>query len=226
MSKDDPSLSPATRRRGELPRRRLFALAVAALLVMAGACDRPSEAPPPAGPVQGPAAFVPAAPALRVGEKFPALVAEGWLNGDPPSPAAPGVRLLVVDVWAHWCPLCRQGAPELMGLHKKYAGRGVVFVSVTNMDRNSVARFVDEFALPWPNGYGATAETITALGAGSGMSMPGYGVAPTLYLVGPDGRVVWSDGQARYAHVESAKWRRDVELAIEAALAQDPAPAR
>jgi thiol-disulfide isomerase/thioredoxin len=168
-------------------------------------------------------AFVPATPALKAGDKLPALAAEGWVNGTPPSPSAPGVRLLVVDVWAHWCPLCRQGAPGLVELYKKYAGRGVAFVSLTNMDRNSVIRYVEELAIMWPNGYAASGETLAALGAGTGMSMPGYGVAPTLYLVGPDGKIVWSDGQGRYAHVESAKWRREIEQAIEAALAKEPA---
>ena len=202
---------------------RLSVSAVAALLIIAGACDRPSEPPPPAEPVPAMPPLVPATPALKAGDKLPALAAEGWLNGTPPSASEPGVRLLVVDVWAHWCPLCRKGAPGLVGLHKKYAGRGVVFVSLTNLHRDSVAPFVQEYGLTWPNGYGATPETIAALGAGSGMSMPGYGVAPTLYLVGPDGRVVWSDGQARFHHTESAQWRQDVERAIDTALSKDPA---
>src|SRR6516162_9638388 len=93
--------------------------AVAGLLIVAGACDRPGESPPPADSVTDPVpaipAFVPATPALKAGDKLPALAAEGWVNGTPPSPSAPGVRLLVVDVWAPWCPLCRQGAPELVG---------------------------------------------------------------------------------------------------------------
>jgi thiol-disulfide isomerase/thioredoxin len=199
---------------------------VAVLLIVAGACDRPNEPPPPADPVPPIMAFVPETPALKAGDKVPALAAEGWLNGTPPSPSDPGVRLMVIDIWAHWCPFCRQGAPGLVGLYKKYAGRGVSFVSLTNMHRTSVAQFVEDFGLAWPNGYGATPETIVALGAGSGMGMPGYGVAPTLYLVGPDGKVVWSDEQARYHHTESAKWRQDVERAIDAALAREPAPAK
>jgi thiol-disulfide isomerase/thioredoxin len=171
-------------------------------------------------------AFVPATPALKAGDKLPPLVVEGWLNGMPPTLGTTGMRILVVDLWANWCPLCRQGAPDLVGLFKKYADRGVAFVSLTNMPQDAVARFVDEFHIAWPNGYGAGPDAVAALGAGTGMGMPGYGVAPALYLVGPDVRIMWSDDRARYRHVESAKWHKDIEQAIEAALAKPPAPAK
>lgn len=226
------ALNPPARSSRPVPRqardRGLAALIVAALLAVAGGCDRPAPSPghePPtaAGPAPAVMSSVPKTPALRPGDMLPPLTAEGWINGPPPSPGAPGVRLLVVDVWALWCPYCRQGAPGLVGVFHKFSGRGVAFVSLTNLWRDTTAQFVEEFGLTWPNGYGATSETIVALGAGSGMLMPGYGVAPTLYLVGPDGKVVWSDEQARFRHAESAKWRQDVERAIETALSKDPA---
>jgi len=215
MTEDDPSRS-----------RGLLLLAAAAVFGAAAGCDRPAAATPPGDPDPPMPAFVPATPALRAGDELPALAAEGWLNGAPPAPSAPGVRLMVVDVWAQWCPLCRQGAPGLLELSKKYAGRGVAFVSLTNMPRNPVVLFGNEFALTWPIGYGATAETIVALGAGSGMPTPGYGIAPTLYVVDTGGRIVWSDEHARFRHVESAQWWRDVERAIDAALAARTAHAR
>ena len=67
------------------------------------------------------------------------------------------------------------------------------------------------------------ADTIAALGAGSGVELPGYGVAPTLYLVSPAGKIVWSDEQARFHHAESAQWRQEIERAIETALTRDSA---
>lgn len=54
----------------------------------------PAREPPPQGNFpEGP---------LAVGENFPALEAAGWFNGPPPGPGTPGVRLIVLDVWAHW----------------------------------------------------------------------------------------------------------------------------
>lgn len=208
-----------------LPLRCLWTLAVTLVLtfgLMAGgagcgpAAD-PAPEPGPADPPPVPAPQpIPASPPLKVGDVLPPLVAAGWVNGPPPEP---GRGLLLVDLWAHWCPYCRTGAPGLVHLHRKYAGRGVAFVSLTNMTRESVEAFVKQFSIPWPNGYGATPETVTALGAGSGMAMGAYGVAPTVYLVDPDGRVRWTDDRGRYTHRDIARWGKEMEAAIEAALA-------
>src|SRR5262245_45554913 len=89
---------------------------------------------------------------LGKGDVFPPLVAEGWVNGPPPSPGAPNMRLLVVDLWADWCPYCRRGAPDLLQVYHKYSDRGVAFVSLTNMLKVAVEGFVREFSVPWANG--------------------------------------------------------------------------
>jgi hypothetical protein len=51
------------------------------------------EAPPEESYHEGP---------LPAGEKFPSWEAGGWLNGPPPEPGSPGIRLIVLDVWAQW----------------------------------------------------------------------------------------------------------------------------
>jgi hypothetical protein len=68
---------------------------------------------------------------------MPPLRAEGWLNGTPPVPGAPGVPLLVVDAgW--WCPSCARSAPGLVRVYQKYSPQGVAFVSITNSEQNIV----------------------------------------------------------------------------------------
>lgn len=109
-----------------------------------------------------------------------------------------------------------------MRLHKKYAASGVSFVSMTNMPRGSAEALVGEFSLPWPNGYGMSAAAVKAFGLNSGMPMPGYEIAPTVYLVGTDGRVRWADSQGRYKHTAPAAWGRQLDEAIAAALADTP----
>jgi hypothetical protein len=50
-----------------------------------------------------PNAKAPKAPVpLALGAKAPTLIAEGWLNGPPPSMQNKNVRAMVVDVWGHW----------------------------------------------------------------------------------------------------------------------------
>ncbi len=193
---------------------------LAAVLAPLAGCGPADEAAP-----TGAASVLPPAPAgkpLAVGDKLPLLSAEGWVNGPPAALDAPGVRLTVVDLWGAWCPYCRMSAPELVKLHQKYAARGVAFVSLTNGPRGSAEALVAEFSLPWPNGYGAPRAALPALGVTSGMLMPGYEIAPTVYLVGPDGRVKWADSQGRYQHTQPAAWGRQLDDAIAAALADAP----
>jgi thiol-disulfide isomerase/thioredoxin len=193
------------------------------LILLSGGCGSPApstpdgaESPPPL-----PAPVAKGMP-LNSGENLPALTAEGWLNGSPPTSYGPEVRLVVVDIWAQWCPYCRFSAPELVRAYRKFGSRGVAFVSLTTMSRQSAESFVSEFSLPWPNGYGAPAATIAALGVTSGMPMPEYLIAPTVYLVDRDNRVVWSDNQGRFRHTEAKAWGKQLDEAIEAGLAKDP----
>ena len=167
----------------------------------------------------------PATEALEVGDKFPPLQAGGWVNGPPPAPDAPGVKLLFVDLWSEWCPYCRQSAPALVRLHKKYADRGVAFVSASNLIQGGVEQFVSQFKIPWPSGYLMSADLLPALGASSGMNMEGYALAPVVYLVGPDGKIRWSDKQSRYRHLKNANvavWEQELDAAIEAELGGKP----
>lgn len=161
-----------------------------------------------------------ATPPLKPGDTLPPLEAPGWINGTPPAFGSPGVKLFVVDVWSRWCPLCKSSAPGLVRTHRKYADKGVAFVSVTNMPMEMVEAYVKETGATWPNAYEITAGMVARLGAGSGMmGPPEYEVAPTLYVAGPEGKVRWVDDRGRYRHVSPEKWEESLDDAIEAALA-------
>lgn len=191
-------------------------LSLAACGCGAGATPRQPDA------ALGPMTPAPASRPLSVGAPFPKLEAEGWINGEPPAPAS--AQLLVVDLWSQWCPFCARSAPGLTELHAKFAPKGVAFVGLSNMNKDGADAFVRTHALPWPNGYGARSEHLAALGARSGLPGPAeYELAPTLYLVSPQGRVVWFDDRGRFAHEDPAAWARKVEAAIERALA-NPEP--
>jgi thiol-disulfide isomerase/thioredoxin len=210
-------------------RRRLpnavVTLVVLATIMAGGGCAGSPDTggsvepePPPTAPADG------ATRPLEPGDLLPPLAAEGWLNGQPPTPSNPGVRLLVVDVRGDWCPYCRDSAPDLVGVYQRYATRSVAFVSLTDMPRVSAEGIARNYSIPWAIGYRTSPATLTALGVGSGMTGPGYDVAPTLYLVGSDGRVRWSDGQGRFRHTPPKEWARQLDQAIEAALGAGPVP--
>lgn len=202
--------------------RALLSLVILVPLAACGCGASAPSTPRPPDAVLGPVAPKPASRPLAVGDPFPKLEAEGWINGPAPDPIS--ARVLVVDLWSQWCPYCARSAPGLSELHAKFAPKGVAFVGLSNMNKASAEDFVRTNALKWPNGYGARSEHIAALGARSGMPGPAeYELAPTLYLVSPAGRVVWFDDRGRYAHQDPTAWARKVEAAIERALA-DPEP--
>jgi thiol-disulfide isomerase/thioredoxin len=54
-------------------------------------------------------------------------------------------NVVVVGVWASWCGPCRKEFPDLVGLHREYAGNDVVCMSVSidnSSNRAAVRRFL------------------------------------------------------------------------------------
>jgi thiol-disulfide isomerase/thioredoxin len=123
---------------------------------------------------------------LKPGKPFPPLVAEGWFNGDAPTPEELKGEIYVVDIWASWCPPCRKATPEVIKLYEKYQDQGVRFFALTVDDSaqglEDAKIFVKRAGVPWPNGYGAsTAKSL------------GIEFLPTVFVVGRNGRVVWNN---------------------------------
>jgi hypothetical protein len=95
----------------------------------------------------------------------------------------------------------------------------VAFVSLTNMPQESVKQFVKQFSIPWPCGYAVTNQTIANFGAYTdARQVPGYEVTPTLYVMGSNGRILWSDRQTRLLHKDPAPLLQELEREIERAL--------
>ncbi len=84
---------------------------------------------------------------LRAGDAAPAYGAR-TLDGDSITLAGLQGRTLLLNVWATWCPPCREEMPALQALDDRYRERGLEVVAVS-IDQNAqeAAVFADELGL-------------------------------------------------------------------------------
>jgi len=145
---------------------------------------------------------------------------EGWIHADAKGPETKG-KIVVLDIWAMWCPFCKSTAPHLVKLSKKYQNQDVVFLSLTNLGETSTRPFLENQSMDWSSAYGADLESLARLGAfNEEVKIPGYEVKPTLIIINRAGNIVWTDNHARYRHQEPEITSRELDLAIEKALAE------
>ena len=96
---------------------------------------------------------------------------------------SPVGSITVVNIWASWCPPCRQEAPQLEQVWMRYEGRGVRFIGVDHQDtRPGGLSFVREFGITYPIAFDPDGTEAARYGA--------VGV-PTTFVIGPDGRIAY-----------------------------------
>lgn len=125
---------------------------------------------------------------LPIGHQVPPLEPTGWINGPAPTSDDLAGKVMVIDVWDYYCPMCTAVAPALVDVQKQYEDRDVTFVGLTLSNKELAKEYVKVNHVPWPTGYEAE-ETMSAL----------VGVSATLFVV-VDGHVVWHDSSARFQH--------------------------
>ena len=95
-------------------------------------------------------------------------------------------KVVVLDLWATWCPPCRDEIPHLVDLAKEYAGRGVEVIGLTVEDPESDAELVREFARDFEINYKiGWVERDVAL-----TLMDGSGAIPQTFVISRDGRIL------------------------------------
>lgn len=114
-------------------RRRLLAAAV-----LVATCTLPVAA---AGP-------------LRAGQRAPEFSVKA-LDKKPLTLARLRGKAVYVNFFATWCAPCRDEAPGLVKLSKRYAKRGLVIVGIDDQETQDKAEsFRDDFKIPYRIGLG------------------------------------------------------------------------
>ena len=115
-----------------------------------------------------------------VGKPAPEIMAAYWLNSQALTLAGLRGKIVVVEFWATWCPPCRASIPHLIEMNHKVAGKGVVFIGLTDEDRKTVEPFAREMKMDYAVGGGSKTGGV-------------YGVRgiPHAFIVDPSGTVAW-----------------------------------
>lgn len=59
-------------------------------------------------------------------------------------------KVVVLNFWATWCPPCRAEIPDLIQLHKKYAGKLVVIGASCDDSASTVKPFINQQGINYP----------------------------------------------------------------------------
>jgi len=138
--------------------------------------------PPPVG---GPAMLA-GAPAAS----FPVKA----LGGAPDSLANYRGKVVLVNLWATWCPPCREEIPALETLYRQYRSQGFV---VLGIDQGESAKVAGEFARK----YGVTYPVLVDDGQQYGRAYAALGL-PTSILVDRAGKIIKGvDGEMSLAQM-------------------------
>lgn len=90
-------------------------------------------------------------------------------------------KLYLLDVWATWCPPCRQTVPELIALQNKYEAQGFTVLGLS-VDQSSapVGPFIKKYGINYPVAMGQEAMRV----------LPPVRGIPTMFLVAANGNIL------------------------------------
>jgi thiol-disulfide isomerase/thioredoxin len=73
------------------------------------------------------------------------------IQGIPRSLADYRGQVVLVNLWATWCPPCKEEMPTLQAFYEKYRGSGFVIVAINDGDpKADVLQFVNDYELTFP----------------------------------------------------------------------------
>ncbi|MEZ4501799.1 MAG: redoxin domain-containing protein [Dehalococcoidia bacterium] len=194
------------------PRRRLWGIGLVAALVLVGwACGSESEPAPASNGAEATATSDAAStPAPASGPRVELTGINGWLNSEPLAIGSEVERgqIVLVDFWTYTCINCIRTLPFVEAWHERYGDHGLTVIGVHTPEfdferrTENVQSAIEEYGL----GYAVAQDNDYATWRAFNNHF-----WPAKYLIGLDGRVIYSHfGEGAYD---------ETELAIRRALA-------
>lgn len=93
-------------------------------------------------------------------------------------------KVVLVDVWATWCPPCRMEIPGFIKLYDEYKDKGLVIIGIS-IDEDgikAVKPFAEEFKINYPIALADGSDVTKVFGPIRGI--------PTKFLIDKDGKIV------------------------------------
>lgn len=119
---------------------------------------------------------------LVEGQRLPDMVLTD-LNGGTKALSAFRGKLVVLNIWATWCPPCREEMPSLEGLSKRVDPRQTVVIGLSvDNDINLVREFVIQYKVSFENYIDSDMKI-----ARDTLRVTGF---PETLLVSPEGKLI------------------------------------
>lgn len=119
---------------------------------------------------------------VAVGAPFPPLTLTG-LNGGTFSTQSLHGKVLVLNVWASWCPPCRKEMPSLERLSKMLDPKRFAVIGLSQDDDSHVVReFLSQNGITFPNYLDPGLKVIKQT-----LGIKAY---PETFIVSPDGKLI------------------------------------
>jgi thiol-disulfide isomerase/thioredoxin len=135
---------------------------------------------------------------LFVGATMPELKSKGLDDKETKLSELKG-RVVVLDIWATWCPPCREMIPHEREMVKKLKGKPFVLVSISADDKKeTLTKFLETNEMPWTHWWEGRGPLLTQLD---------IRFFPTIYVL--DGK-----GVIRYKGVRGEAMEKAVETLL------------
>ncbi|MBQ2514097.1 MAG: alpha/beta fold hydrolase [Bacteroidales bacterium] len=97
-------------------------------------------------------------------------------------------KYVVIDFWASWCPDCRKDLPEIIRLYNNFHKDGVEFLGVSfDTDKEKWTDYIAKSGVPYKQ-----VSELKRMNQSDVAKAYGVRWIPSIYLIGPDGKVLVS----------------------------------